>query len=146
MTSQFNANISKLLQVLSTLRNSGEQMPLQMAHVYCVIMARPGITMAQLGEAVGLSQSSCSRNVAALGEWHRLGKPGYGLVETASDPQEGRRLIMFLSPKGRQIARQLIASIDPNSVADDFRFPSAKEYLTGVYQRRLTEKNAANNG
>jgi DNA-binding MarR family transcriptional regulator len=139
----FNTNLSKLLQVISTLRKGGEQMPIQMAHVFLVVMARPGITMAQLAEEVGLSQSSCSRNVAALGEWHRLGKPGYGLIEATNDPNEGRRLIMFLSPKGRQLARQLIVAIDPNAVVEDFRFPSAKEYLNGVYQRSLAEKSAA---
>ncbi|MDK1386295.1 MarR family winged helix-turn-helix transcriptional regulator [Sinorhizobium sp. 8-89] len=142
----FNTNVSKLLQVINTLRKGGEQMPIQTAHVFFAIMARPGITMAQLAEEVGLSQSSCSRNVAALGEWHRLGKPGYDLIESTNDPNEGRRLIMFLSPKGRQLARQLIVAIDPNSVVEDFRFPSAKEYLNGVYQRSLAGKNVNKTG
>lgn len=135
----FNTSTNKLLQIIQTLRKGGEQMPIQMAHVFIVIMARPGVTMAKLAEEVGISQASCSRSVAALGEWHRLGKPGYGLIETAPDPDEGRRMIMFLSAKGRQLARQLITTVDPNMAVEDFRFPSAKEYLNGAYQRRLRE-------
>ncbi|MBD9371353.1 winged helix-turn-helix transcriptional regulator [Rhizobium sp. ARZ01] len=134
-----NASNVKLLQIISTLRRGGEQMPIQMAHVFLAIMARPGTTMANLADEVGISQASCSRSVAALGDWHRLGKPGYGLIETAPDPKEGRRMIMFLSPKGRQLARQLLITVDPDNVVEDSHFPSAKEYLNGAYYKRLSE-------
>ena len=42
--------------------------------------------MQDLSETVGMSQSSCSRNIAALGTWHRLGKPGLNLVEAVEAP------------------------------------------------------------
>jgi DNA-binding MarR family transcriptional regulator len=49
-----------------------------------------------------MSQSLCSRTVAALSKWQRRGTPGLDLIEAIEDPRERRRKIMYLTPKGRQ--------------------------------------------
>ena len=122
----------KAVNVVATLREAGELMPIQMAHAFLLIMARPGITMSQLAELAGISQSSCSRNVAALGKWHRLNKPGYGLVEAVEDPTERRRKAMFLTPKGRKVARRVVAAIDPEAQFGDLYLPSASEHYDRI--------------
>jgi hypothetical protein len=51
---------------------------------------------------VFMSQSLCSRTVAALSKWQRRGTPGLDLIEAIEVPRERRRKIMYLTPKERQ--------------------------------------------
>lgn len=78
-----------------------------MAATFLLVAAREGITMKNLSEALGISQASCSRNIAALSKWHRLNKAGHDLVYTEEDPVERRRKIAFLTPKGKRVAEAL---------------------------------------
>jgi DNA-binding MarR family transcriptional regulator len=64
-------------------------------------------TYRQLQDALNLNNSSVSRTCNALGAEHRKGRPGLGLLTTYPDPDEGRRLIVALSPKGAALLRQL---------------------------------------
>ncbi len=65
------------------------------------------ISMRDLAEAVGIAQSSCSRNVASLGQIHRHGRPGHQLVESYEDPMDRRNKLVKLTPKGRRFAQML---------------------------------------
>jgi DNA-binding MarR family transcriptional regulator len=77
-------------------------MPMQQALTLLAVAEQPGLTMQELSDTVGMSQSSCSRNVAALSKWHRLGSPGLDCLEAIEDPRERRRKVMYLTAKGRQ--------------------------------------------
>lgn len=127
----------KSLQAFSAavdvLRMVDDQMPSQQMAVLMAVALRPGITMQQLGDMVGISQSSCSRNVGALGEWHRKGIPGHGLVEAIEDPIERRRKVMFLTGKGRTIVGKLLQALTGETAP--FNSPTAKEYLAGHRSR-----------
>ena len=65
------------------------------------------ISMRVLADRVGIAQSSCSRNVAALGQIHRHGRPGHQLVESYEDPMDRRTKLVKLTPKGRRFAQML---------------------------------------
>ena len=82
--------------------------------------------MDELGRDVVIGQSSCSRNILALGKWHRLGRPGADYVEAVEDPKERRRKIVYLTPKGRTVARKALEALTGYTVTD-FESPSAKE-------------------
>ncbi|MGR8025151.1 MarR family winged helix-turn-helix transcriptional regulator, partial [Burkholderia cenocepacia] len=71
----------------------------------------PGCTMTDLQTNLGMSQASCSRNVSALSEWHRLEKPGLGLIVATPDPMERRRKIVRLTDKGEQLAVSLTEAV-----------------------------------
>jgi len=64
-------------------------------------------TYRQLEDGLRLNNSSVSRTVNALGELHRKGRPGLGLLSTFPDPEEARRLVVVLSPRGSALLRQL---------------------------------------
>jgi DNA-binding MarR family transcriptional regulator len=66
-------------------------------------------TYRQLQQGLLIDNSSISRTVNALGETHRTGRPGLGLLTTYPDPDEGRRNIVALSPKGQAFVRQLLS-------------------------------------
>lgn len=64
-------------------------------------------TFEELGEAVGLSNSSISRSIRALGATNRKGERGFGLVETFQDPDDGRRFKVQLTQRGQALIRQI---------------------------------------
>jgi DNA-binding MarR family transcriptional regulator len=72
-----------------------------------------------------MSQSLCSRTVAALSKWQRRGTPGLDLIEAIEDPRERRRKIMYLSPKGRQRMTRALEALTGEAVYYDA--PSARD-------------------
>lgn len=92
------------LNVLEEFRKIDPEMPIQMAVVFLNIASDEGLNMTELYKRSGISQSSVSRNVAALSKWHRLNKAGHDLVVTKEDPNERRRKVVFLTNKGRILA------------------------------------------
>ena len=82
-------------------------MPVQQARTVLAVAMRPGLAMGDLSRMVFMSQSLCSRTVAALSKWQRRGIPGLDLIETIEDPRERRRKIIYLTPKGRQRMTQI---------------------------------------
>ena len=66
-------------------------------------------TYRELQQRLNLNNSSVSRTVNALGEQHRTGRSGLGLLITYPDPEEGRRYCVTLSPRGHALLRQLQA-------------------------------------
>jgi len=94
------------------------QMPVHQGLVFLAVAdaGDKGIDMNDIGALVGLSTSAVSRNVAALGEWHRMQKPGLGLVFTETDLRDRRRKSVHLTPKGRRAITALSSSYkDGNS-------------------------------
>lgn len=102
----------KGLKMLEEFRKLDSDMPLQTAATFLSVANEEGITMKSLGERLGISQSSCSRNVAALSKHHRLNKPGHDLVYATEDPEERRRKIVKLTPKGKRVAETLLEILE----------------------------------
>jgi DNA-binding MarR family transcriptional regulator len=130
------ANLLALTQVVKDLTPQGETeatgMPQQAFEILTLIALFPGITMNDLAERTGLAPSSVSRNVAMLGEYHRLGKPGYNLVETHEDPNERRRKVLFLNDRGRRAVKRMCEVIGGEAP----EFPKAHEWLDSRYRAR----------
>lgn len=104
--------------IIRALRTLAPDMPMQMADILLAVAMRPGVTMNDLSKSTGLSQSSISRNVAAMSRLHRLGKPGLDLMEAEIDPREPRRRVIFLTPKGKQFITKLVRQLDPSYSID----------------------------
>lgn len=99
--------LAKGLRILEEFRKVEPEMPMQMAAAFLIVALEEGITMKRLGERLGISQSSCSRNIAALSKVHRLNKQGYDLVVAEEDPLERRRKIVKLTAKGKRVAEAI---------------------------------------
>lgn len=122
--------IFRFIKALQILRKDDEQLPMQTACVFCTIAMQPGITSAEIADRVGVSQSSVSRNTAALGKWHRFGDPGLDLVEAHEDPRERRRKVHFLTPKGRSRIIEVLEQLTGEKV-DGFNAPTYQEWMRG---------------
>jgi len=124
-----------LVRATKLLREASDQITPQQMQMLWEIALRPGLTQQELASATGLNLSSISRNLMALGEWHRLGKKGLEFVETTEDPNERRRQIAFLTTKGRTFVRRMLKELGADG-AETWEAPTAREYLTGAYSSR----------
>ena len=101
------------LQVIITVLNHfavlDQEMPIQQLRVYVEVALRdPEPTpMSELSIAVGIAQSSASRNVAALSNWNRHHNKGHDLLRAYEDPMNRRRKLVELTPKGRALKARL---------------------------------------
>lgn len=58
-------------------------------------------------EHLGMAQSSISRCTDWLSDYHRLGKPGMGLIVKKIDPSDRRVRRLYLTPKGELVKHQI---------------------------------------
>ncbi|OEC39914.1 MarR family transcriptional regulator [Pseudomonas sp. 1D4] len=101
----------QLFKAIEEFRAVDPEMPSQSAALFLYSAIYPGCTMTDLQKSLGMTQASCSRNVSALSEWHRLEKPGLGLIVASPDPMERRRKIVQLTEKGQQLAVSLTEAV-----------------------------------
>lgn len=101
----------QLFKAIEEFRGVDPEMPAQGIALFLYSAIYPGCTMTDLQKNLGMTQSSCSRNVSALSEWHRLEKPGHGLLVATPDPMERRRKTVRLTEKGEQLAVSLTEAV-----------------------------------
>ena len=98
----------RLISAMSRLREQDLTMPVQQILVLLWVAANEGRPQRDLIAAFkDIPESTVSRNVAALSEVHRLGKPGLGLVSWLPHPTDRRVNLLHLTAKGRQLCTAL---------------------------------------
>lgn len=81
--------------------------PLHHAQVFLVVAKRGQCSYAEVERELNITNGTVSRCVHAMGDTHRKGYPGHGLLEVFRDPEEGRRYLIRLTARGRALARQI---------------------------------------
>lgn len=71
--------------------------------IWYVGRASGGLTYRELENLCDLNNGSIGRNVRRLGCINRKENAGYGLLDIAKDPREGRRYIVRLSTRGQKV-------------------------------------------
>jgi DNA-binding MarR family transcriptional regulator len=97
--------LERALAAFSVL--SPTSLPLHHVEVFLHVAQYGPCSYEALEEALDLSNSTVSRTVHALGDQHRKGYDGHGLLDLKRDPQEGRRFVVSLTSKGKALLRQL---------------------------------------
>lgn len=98
----------KALSLLEKFRTLDSEMQMPQAVTLLTVALNEGISLTELTEKTSQATSSASRNVAALSNVHRAGKPGHGLVLNREDPVERRRKQHVLTPKGRRFLEEVV--------------------------------------
>jgi DNA-binding MarR family transcriptional regulator len=99
------SDIDKLLRTIGTFRSLDPDIPSQTIATFLVAMDHEGETISQLRDRLGMTTASASRNIAYLTDWHRLKRPGLNLLTADTDPMNRRTRRVFLTVKGRQLAK-----------------------------------------
>jgi DNA-binding MarR family transcriptional regulator len=99
--------IDRLRKVMDLLRVFDEQIPAQVFCTFFYVASHEGCTSSDLCRDLGLKPSSASRCTDWLSDYHRLGKPGMGLIVKTKDPFDQRNKLLKLTPKGKLIVQQI---------------------------------------
>jgi len=105
--------LADCLRIIADLTDSAE--PLHQAQMLIEVARsaarKEKLEVSAIADRLGISTSASSRNVAALGDWHRLQKTGYQLVTTKLDPSDRRRKAVVLTRKGETVINQLLEKL-----------------------------------
>ncbi|KQV84354.1 MarR family winged helix-turn-helix transcriptional regulator [Rhizobium sp. Root1220] len=101
----------RTVQFIEQLRELFPDIPMQTISVFLLIAMKPGISQRDLLKLLDLSQAGISRNVMALGEMNRHGKPGLGLIVQRKDPFDNRQVMLSLSPSGKALVARVTAIV-----------------------------------
>lgn len=99
--------LGRLQQVTDLLRNLDNELPAQVISVFFYVCAHNGCRTAGMPNALGLAQSSISRCTDWLSDYHRLGKPGMGLIKKTMDPLDRRSRVLTLTFKGEMLMEEI---------------------------------------
>lgn len=99
--------IHKVLQVINLLRLLDREVPAQVMATLFYVAAHKDCHKTAMEEDLNISTASGSRNTDWLSEFHRLRKPGMGLITKTQDPSNRRRQQLRLTSKGEQLIHQI---------------------------------------
>ena len=100
--------LNEVLKAFELMRILDREIPGQLVSAFLYIASHNPCHKQAMEEALGLQSSSGSRLVDWLSDYHRLGKPGLGLVKKQKDPYNMRRVLIKLTPKGEALAKQFL--------------------------------------
>lgn len=107
-----------LAAVVKELRSLYPRMELGQLHVLLLVLARPGVGLADLMVPTRLTKAAVSRNALALSQHSYLGDPqgnrrgGLDLLTHAEDPDDARAKLVAPTRKGRELAERLSAILN----------------------------------
>jgi DNA-binding MarR family transcriptional regulator len=94
---------------IETFRELRPDMPMQTASILLLIAMKPGIGQRELLDLMDISQAGVSRNVYALLDTDRHGKPGLNFVSQRRHPSDGRNTELHLTSEGHAFLHRLLA-------------------------------------
>ena len=161
---RYFGKLESLLSIADQVRAMDSRMEIQML-VCLLYVARhedeygsAGMPMSKIAEALGLAQSSTSRNVTKLSEallnppgevLERAAKKrrppsrealkpkfGMGLLYTMDNPADRREKMVFLSPKGQRFVNRLSEyAIESETVSEEVRLSRLKRLRAAMDER-----------
>ena len=99
--------LAQFMNAFELLRQMDREIPGQLVSAFLYIASHNPCHKQAIEEDLDLKTSSASRLTDWLSDYHRLGKPGLGLILKYKDPSNYRRIIVELTPKGEALAKQM---------------------------------------
>lgn len=118
MSTDTKSTFQWLVAVIEEFRKINPRMEAQTMLTFCAIAAAEGaLPMREVERMTGMTTSSTSRNVAALGPYHSGGKEGLDLIVAFDNPENRRQKLLKLTPKGRRVAESIMRYVRPKKGA-----------------------------
>ena len=114
-------NLLRILTMFMKLDNS-QNVPLQAIAVFWYVATYQKCTKSEIEKYFDMSKASASRMTDYISRYHRLGKPGLGLISKEQDPKDKRRTILKLTRKGKDLIEKSFNTLyeDMKSFEDEF--------------------------
>jgi DNA-binding MarR family transcriptional regulator len=97
----------RLRKAIDVLRLFDRQVPAQVISTFFYVASHDGCTGNDVSKALNMTSSSVSRCTDWLSDYHRLGKPGMGLIVKKKDNLDQRSRTLHLTPKGEMVINQI---------------------------------------
>ncbi len=98
-----------VLQALHLLKSLDARISVNEAIAFLYAAENEGLTVQEMADVSGMTQSTASRSLRALGppesEWSQT--PALGLVDPYLNPRDGRSHVIQLSERGREVCERL---------------------------------------
>ena len=111
-----STNIRHLLIALEQFRALNPNMPVQQVQTFLYVCEHEddpnGVSIKDISDALGFSQASASRNVAAFSDWTRHRTEGPDLLVTKEDPMHRSHKKVTLTAKGRRLRDTIMELIN----------------------------------
>jgi len=99
--------LNRLMRVVEEFRKLDPEMPAQTILAFLFIAERNAaevpVTVKDVGDYLGLSSASASRNVAALSKISRHRTSGHDLIMAYENPERRIEKFIKLTPKGKRV-------------------------------------------
>ena len=102
-----NDDLNHVLRAFERLRMLDRELPAQVVSTFLYIASHNPCHKQAVEEDLVHTTASASRNIDWLGLRSRYKKAGLGLVEKYRDPENGRRFLCRLTPKGEALSRDI---------------------------------------
>ena len=108
-------DMAKLAEAIEHFRTLDKEIPAQVIATFLYVASHDDCAKVDLEKALAFSSASGSRNTDWLSAFHRLNKPGLGLIIKYRDPNNRRKQVLQLSPKGRKLVQELKQMLYPEN-------------------------------
>ena len=95
-------NLLRVLTMFMKLDKS-QEVPLQAMSVFWYVATYQNCSKKDIENFFKMSKASASRMTDYISRYHRLGKPGLGLITKEQDPKDKRRTLLKLTRKGKDL-------------------------------------------
>lgn len=103
-----NFDTKALVRLTTYLLKADPDMTVSRFHIFLHIARSKNVLVRDLVRATGYNQSTISRSLALLGKKPQRGeKNGLHWIDVGPDPDDPRRVVANLSPKGRQALSEI---------------------------------------
>jgi DNA-binding MarR family transcriptional regulator len=98
-----SSSIHRCVLLLDEFRKVNPNMPMQMAAMLMLVADKPGVSLKEIGQRLGMGKSSVNRDAAILADgW------GTPLIRYGRDPADGRNNICHLTPVGQRLVQSVV--------------------------------------
>lgn len=106
--------LSSALKVAQAVLGSGA--PGRLICSLIEVASHPGITRAELADALGIPLNTAGRDLKTLSTEKRNGSPGLGLVSERWDCIDRRQLRYALTPYGEEAMSRIANAMEPQAI------------------------------
>jgi DNA-binding MarR family transcriptional regulator len=106
--------LRSIASAMGEFRKLSSTMPVGEVYMFLLAALNEGSSISELAEKADMKMSTASRYLLDLSDKRRAGNPGFGLLRSELDPNELRRKVVTLTPKGRNVIRSLTSQKQAN--------------------------------
>ena len=103
-------NLLRVLHMFMKLDDS-QQVPLQSMAVFWYVATYQNCSKKDIEDHFKMSKASTSRLTDYISRYHRLGKPGLGLISKEQDPNDKRKTLLKLTRKGKDLIEKSFSTL-----------------------------------